>query len=559
MQCHTSPVFSNIGTNCADCHADIHRRQMGSNCEQCHSVRGWREVAQKVNGHENRFPLFGAHAAAQCEDCHKSAAVGLFRGLSTECASCHIDDYLTAEAVDHETAGYSTQCESCHRFDSWQSGFDHAQTGFALVGAHSSLDCAQCHVGGKFAGTPADCAGCHLQDYNRTTDPNHLQSGFPKDCSMCHSTLSWEAATFNHGTTDFPLSGAHATQQCEACHKNGQYAGLPTACDSCHLEDFNGTTNPNHVASGFPRNCATCHNSTAWTPALFDHNSTQFPLTGAHTGRQCNDCHKSGQYAGLPTACNSCHLEDFSQTTSPNHVTSGFPQDCSVCHSTAAWTPALFDHGKTEFPLTGAHRPLQCPACHSSGQYAGLPATCVSCHLARYNATVNPNHVTSGFPQECAVCHNTTAWSPATFNHSTTQFPLTGAHTSVQCTNCHINGVYDGTPTDCYSCHSSEYNSVTDPNHIASGFPRECSQCHSTSSWSGAVFTHSWFPIYSGAHSGKWSSCSECHTNPNDYSVFACINCHEHEKTTTDADHRGVSNYVYNSANCYSCHPTGSH
>jgi hypothetical protein len=39
--------------------------------------------------------------------------------------------------------------------------------------------------------------------------------------------------------------------------------------------------------------------------------------------------------------------------------------------------------------------------------------------------------------------------------------------------------------------------------------------------------------------------------------VFSCITCHEHDKTSTDSEHRGVSNYVYNSANCYACHPTG--
>jgi formate dehydrogenase maturation protein FdhE len=92
---------------------------------------------------------------------------------------------------------------------------------------------------------------------------------------------------------------------------------------------------------------------------------------------------------------------------------------------------------------------------------------------------------------------------------------------------------------------------------VTAMFPKDCLQCHTTSSWSGAVFTHSWFPIYSGSHRGRWSSCSDCHTNSNDYAVFSCTNCHEHAKTEMDSKHSGVSNYVYNSANCYSCHPTG--
>ena len=41
VQCHTNPVFTNVGNKCADCHADIHRRQMGAQCESCHSVNGW--------------------------------------------------------------------------------------------------------------------------------------------------------------------------------------------------------------------------------------------------------------------------------------------------------------------------------------------------------------------------------------------------------------------------------------------------------------------------------------------------------------------------------------
>ncbi len=631
-QCHLKLVFSNVGKNCADCHADIHRRQMGSNCEQCHTIRGWGDVRRNPGGHENRFPLLGAHAATSCQDCHKSAAVGLFKGLSTQCVSCHQADYLSARVIDHQAAGFSTNCESCHQADNWQrSLLDHAKvTGFALLGAHASLQCTQCHIGGKFSGTPADCIGCHLKDYNAATNPDHVQANFPKDCSVCHTTNSWQGTTFNHNATKFPLTGAHSGIQCIDCHKNGQYAGLPTACISCHLADFNGTTNPNHVTSGFPQDCTICHATTAWNPASFDHSKTQFPLTGAHASRQCVDCHKNGQYTGLstacaschlsdftgsknpdhvaagfsqvcstchstiawtpsifdhntskfpltgahagqkcsachasgqyatlPTTCVSCHLTDFNGTTNPNHTAAGFPQDCSVCHSTTAWTPALFDHSKTKFPLTGAHAPLQCPACHSSGQYANLPTACVSCHLANFNGASNPNHVSAGFPQDCTICHSTSAWSPSIFNHSKTNFPLTGAHTSVQCALCHISGIYAGTPTDCYSCHSKEYTSTTDPNHVAALFPKTCDSCHSTSSWSGATFNHAQFPIYSGSHAGRWTSCGDCHTNSNNYSVFSCITCHTHDKATTDSQHQGVSNYVYNSANCYSCHPTG--
>lgn len=410
--CHVTLVFSDAGTGCADCHADIHRLQFGRNCEQCHSTRGWREVVRTVSGHESRFPLFGAHAAVQCEGCHKSAAVGLYRGLSTDCAFCHISDYANAASPDHKSLGYSTKCDTCHAADSWLNNFDHTRsTGFPLVGAHAQLDCAQCHIEGNFSGAQPDCS--------------------------------------------------------------------------------------------------------------------------------------------------SCHLESYTSATNPNHIVSGFPQDCSACHSTSAWTPAFFNHSGTSFPLTGAHVNKPCTACHSSGQYQNLPSECVSCHLAQYNRTTNPNHVTAAYPQNCSVCHGTTAWIPSTLNHQTTRFPLTGKHTTVQCASCHISGVYAGTPTDCYSCHSKEYSSVTDPNHAAAGFSRDCSQCHTTTGWSGAVFNHTKFPIYSGTHARRWTNCGECHTNSSNYAVFTCFSCHEHNKTDMDSEHRGVSNYIYNSANCYSCHPAG--
>ena len=64
-QCHTKPVFTNVGARCADCHADIHKRKMGVNCEQCHTVKGWNVAIQSIANHQNRFPLIGVHSAAR--------------------------------------------------------------------------------------------------------------------------------------------------------------------------------------------------------------------------------------------------------------------------------------------------------------------------------------------------------------------------------------------------------------------------------------------------------------------------------------------------------------
>ena len=324
-------------------------------------------------------------------------------------------------------------------------------------------------------------------------------------------------------------------------------------CVSCHLADYQKTTNPNHAAAGFPQDCATCHTTATWTGATFNHNTqTKFPLTGAHVSVACNVCHASGVYAGLSTACYSCHAKDWQGTNNPNHAAAGFPQDCSVCHSTTNWNGATFDHSKTPFPLTGAHVNVACATCHVNNVFAGLSTACYSCHMKDYNGATNPNHAALGFPQDCSMCHSTTNFTTSTFDHSTTTFPLTGAHTTTPCASCHINGNFTTVPTDCYSCHKADYTGTTNPNHVAAGFPTTCLTCHTTVTWTGATFNHTWFPM----NHGNAKQCSDCHTNPNDYTVFVCTSCHT--QSNTDNEHRGVKNYVYNSTNCYQCHPRGN-
>jgi predicted CXXCH cytochrome family protein len=298
-----------------------------------------------------------------------------------------------------------------------------------------------------------------------------------------------------------------------------------------------------------PQTCQTCHTTAAWQPATFDHNQVGFPLTGGHRILQCNQCHTNGNFNLTTKACVSCHLKDYQNTNNPNHVQRGFPQSCEVCHSTAAWIPAQFNHAASGFPLTGAHAGLQCSQCHINNNYNLTSTACVSCHLKDFQGTTNPNHISSGFPQQCQVCHSTTAWIPASFNHNNTPFPLTGAHGTVPCASCHVNNNYTTLPTDCYSCHKADYNGTTNPNHVAAGFPTTCTTCHNTTAWIPANFNHTYFPMNHGGANGV---CATCHTNSNNYAVFTCTNCHT--KPNTDQRHQGVGGYVYNSINCYQCH-----
>jgi len=116
-----------------------------------------------------------------------------------------------------------------------------------------------------------------------------------------------------------------------------------------------------------------------------------------------------------------------------------------------------------------------------------------------------------------------------------------------------VNNQFAGTPTDCYSCHATDYNGTTNPNHKSAGFPTTCATCHTTTSWSGATFNHTWFPTSHGNANGV---CSTCHTNSADYSVFQCTGCHSQSKT--NSEHSGVKGYVWSSPSCYQCHPKGS-
>jgi len=458
-KCHTSMVFKNVSTHCSDCHADIHMRQFGANCESCHSVKGWQVSTRQIQNHTNRFPLVGAHAVAECADCHKGAATGQFMGLSTACYSCHAQDARKAP-IDHSS--FPSTCDSCHSMDNWFGAkFDHlAVTGYALTGMHATLECSACHLNNRFKGAPSNCYSCHQQDFNSTNNPPHAQANLPRDCGVCHSTTDWLNAKFDHAAfAGYALTGMHATLTCMQCHLNGNYTNTPVDCYSCHKADFTGTTNPNHVSSGFPTDCSICHSTSGWSPSTFNHAKTTFPLTGAHVTVACSQCHKNNNYTTLPTTCYGCHQADYNNTNNPAHAAAGFPTDCTVCHTTTSWSGAVFDHSKTPFPLTGAHKTVACTQCHVNSVFAGTPTDCYSCHRADYTGTTNPNHTTAGFPTTCATCHTTTSWAGATFNH--TWFPTNHGGANGVCATCHTNSANYSVFT-CTNCHGK---TSTDQQH----------------------------------------------------------------------------------------------
>jgi NMD protein affecting ribosome stability and mRNA decay len=161
------------------------------------------------------------------------------------------------------------------------------------------------------------------------------------------------------------LAGAHQSVACASCHKNDRYAGLPGDCFSCHQQTYDQATIPNHVTGKLSHDCITCHSMNAWKPSTFDHNKTAFALLGAHQTADCASCHKNGQFKGLTTNCYTCHLAEYSRSTTANHVKAQFSHDCTACHTMNVWKPSTFDHQKTNFPLLerinrrNAHRAIK--------------------------------------------------------------------------------------------------------------------------------------------------------------------------------------------------------
>jgi hypothetical protein len=558
MDCHTSLTFkfTKSSSRCADCHEDVHHGELGPTCDRCHSPKSWL-VPDMIQRHSStRFSLVGIHSTVPCQECHTNEQKNEFTGLRTDCFGCHQADYNATQAPNHRQAGLGTDCQSCHAVNavnwgvsgvSFGGSFDHAKTGFPLLGAHAATACVQCHAGNRFLPISTTCTSCHATDFANAAAPPH--TGFSTDCATCHTMTAWQPATFNHTNTPFPLTGGHVSVTCQQCHVNNVFAGLTTTCYNCHQQQFTSATTP--VAhTGFPTDCTGCHTTNpGWGPSTFNHQTSSFPLVGAHVSVTCAQCHVNNKYVGLATTCYGCHQQDFATAAAPPHT--GFATDCTTCHTNTAWQPATFNHNNTLFPLTGAHTTVStCVTCHANNVYAGLSTACYSCHQQQFASATSPVPHT-GFPTDCSGCHSTNpGWNPSTFNHQTSSFPLVGAHVALTCAQCHVNNQYVGLATTCYGCHQQDFATAAAPPHT--GFATDCTTCHSNTAWQPATFNHNTTPFpLTGAHTTV--ACAQCHVN----NVFAglttdCYTCHTSTflSATTPVPHLGFPTA------CASCHTT---
>ena len=561
LRCHNDrgPVERFAAEGCTGCHEDIHRGKQGSQCTNCHSETNW-GVSDAIAMHsKTRFPLFGVHASTECWRCHEGAQVGNFDRAPIECASCHKQALASATNPDHMAQGWVSNCDHCHAPISWGEGdFNHSW--FPLVGHHAppQRQCVDCHTNDVWHGLHNQCVDCHLTAYEGSVDPPHVAAAIPQGCADCHTPQGWRGAPYDHSF--WPLVGNHTVgpRSCTDCHQAGVFQGTATTCVGCHMAQYNATTTPNHAASGYPTSCENCHDTVDFHAAVFNHST--WPLVGTHRDTICTACHTSSDYSSAPTVCIGCHQADFQGALNPNHVQAGFPSTCEQCHTTVHFTPSTFNHTSL-FPLVNAHAmpPRTCTDCHSNGNFLTTPTTCIGCHGA--SATINPvyNPSSNMAHQQlgpngttCTNCHNDTTWLTTTFDHSA--FTLTGAHLyPTQCADCHVGSNYGNAPTTCVGCHLANYNSTTNPPHQQSNFATTCQDCHNTTGWAGANFTHAMWPL-TGLHTVPPNACTNCHLNGvYNNAPTACVGCHlSNYNNTTNPPH--LSNGFPQT--CQTCHTT---
>jgi hypothetical protein len=472
-KCHSSFSKTQQSQLCADCHEDIKqdlatkKGYHGINvlaskqaCKQCHTDHRGRDASiipldkQTFNHQQTNFSLKGKHTSIACQSCHKPEKK--FREATSSCYSCHKPD-------DPHNGKLGKKCNSCHNETSWKKiSFDHDKTDFALKGKHKKLLCLSCHPDNRHKDTPKQCVACHALD-----DAHNTRYG--NKCASCHTEEDWNKSHFNHDReTDYPLKGKHKNARCDACHtgdaniykkkpkdtcvachqsddvhkgKNGNKCHSchspkswgnsqfshdrdtdfklrgkhqKLSCNSCHQGDVHknklktdclGCHKVDDVHGGQQgKHCQQCHNETSWgSEVRFNHDVTAFPLIGLHAITPCEECHSSHKFKDSKADCVSCHQAD-----DPHEKTLG--TQCHQCHNPNSWQLWLFDHNKqTTFPLTDAHKNLQCEACHTepAGQQVEKSSSCASCHF-------KDDIHRGGFGKHCEQCHNSRKFSDLT-------------------------------------------------------------------------------------------------------------------------------------------------
>lgn len=302
----------------------------------------------------------------------------------------------------------------------------------------------------------------------------------------------------------------------------GHLRGVLAAClgllavPSAHALEWQSLVMPGPVISGhaeYEHQCAKCH-------AVFERTAQKDLCLDCHDALATDLAADRGYHGRAPEIgnkrCASCH---------PDHE----GRDADI----VPLDEVLFDHARTDYPLTGSHVAAPCGGCHpASLKHRDASHACVDCHREE-----SPHRARLG--ETCAVCHDERDWRSVTFDHAMTRFPLTDAHVDVPCAGCHPNERYDATPTACASCHALQ------DVHQAR-FGPACDTCHGLVAWRETIFDHDEatdFPL-DGRHG--LASCTSCHPGIlyEDHAETTCLGCHE-----TDDVHHGLYG-----PECKTCH-----
>jgi hypothetical protein len=402
-------------------------------------------------------------------------------------------------------------------------------------------------------------------------------------------------AQLSPGELAAPHEALEGLTNCTECHELGKGPSAEK-CLKCHTAVDAAIQSERgyhyRVVAKEKKACFSCHSDHSgrkfqlihWEDEMkeFNHQMTDFALSGKHQQSACRDCHQpdllqndflkqhqqvnfSATFLGLTESCLGCHRDEHREQLGA---------DCKKCHDTNHWSPAReFDHDNTQFVLFGKHTDAQCQKCHptlhndivispqgkpdsSYAKFTGLHFNnCTPCHTDPHAGKLGA---------DCQQCHSQNAWSPASgFDHASTRFPLTGKHKSSKCKNCHKNiatravassanqrstdvfAAYKGLDFNtCESCHQDVHNAKLGP---------DCQSCHKTNAWNSlkqGSFDHS-RTDYTLLGKHQDVKCQACHKggvkDAKKLKSDFCADCH------TDS-HNGQFARRKDGGVCESCH-----
>jgi predicted CXXCH cytochrome family protein len=402
LRCHTS-VATELSTQ-AGVHSQVANAQDCASCHPDHRGTSFDPLQPALASYDHSRATFRTTwhqvnydaTPMDCSACHASGEKG-FPFVPDSCVRCHAGHDATF-ATRH-VADFGKNCLGCHDGADRMQHFDHAATGFPLVGRHAQSVCTACHTTDNLKDAARDCAGCHAEP------PVH-RGVFDANCAACHTAAAWTPATLNQKPFSHDLQSGFTL----AKHAH-DYANAPLTCKTCHGADFQHYDAASCVACHSQHNaafmtqhqqdygpaCADCHDG-ADRMRTFDH-AAVFPLQGRHAQIACEACHAQKRFKGAPSQCVQCHSD-------PAMHAGTLSTQCQYCHTATAWTPALLlmhnfqlDHG--------GHGAVGCLVCHPT-TYSSY--TCYGCHDHQADKIAQSHqalHIAASAVANCSQCHAT--------------------------------------------------------------------------------------------------------------------------------------------------------